>query len=169
MLGRFSLAVILGVGVQAGAAVPAGAQEDDRQAVLYQSARNKIGLLRWCRDKGFLGQITAERAIDAIDAGARRIPVNAALKDRGDNAEEIGTAGFWVANGQRELSSVAELFGTTTEALCRELAGQTRKLQSAAKPAQPAEPAPGGEALALPPGAAPATVAVIQPIVSRMS
>ena len=122
---------MLGLSLCCGHTASASAQQSDGPVTFYAYARNKIGLLRYCRDQALVGQVTADRAVEAVEIGLRRLPFADRLaKERGDKAEQAGEAGFWEeANGKQDLASVAELFGTTTAGLCKELAGQARKVR----------------------------------------
>lgn len=145
MLRRSYLAVMLGMGLYCSCAAPASAQRSDPPDGFYEYARNKIGLLRYCRDQGLLGQVTADRAAKAIEIALGRFAAGDELvKERGDRAEKLGEAGFWQErNGKRDFASVAERFGATLTGLCQELGGQTRSVQPppvAAKVARPAKP-----------------------------
>jgi hypothetical protein len=121
---------MLGVSLWCGYAISAGAQQNDRDDFSYTYARNKIGLLHYCRDKGLLGQATVKRAAEAIEIDIGRLAISDGLvKARGDRTEKAGEAGVWEANGQRDLATIADLFGTTIAAICKELAGETRKIQ----------------------------------------
>ena len=118
---------MLGFSLCCGCTASASAQQSDRPVIFYEYARNKIGLLRYCRDKAFLGQVTADRAIEAIEIGLRRFAISDGLvKERGDRAEKLGEAGIWEdADGRRDLASVADLISTSFAGLCKELAGPT--------------------------------------------
>jgi hypothetical protein len=131
MFRRLYLAAILGLSLCCGQIISASAQQSDGPDAFYEYARNKIGLLRYCRDKALVGQVTADRAGKAIEIALQRIAVSDDLvKERGDRAEKAGQAGLWEeANGRRDLASVADHFGTTTANLCKELSGQTRAVQ----------------------------------------
>ena len=126
MIRRSHLAAMLGLSL-CGHTVSASAQQGDGPGTFYAYARNKIGLLRYCRDRALVGQVTADRAVKAVEIGLRRLAVADGLaKERGDKAEKAGEAGFWEdANGKQDLASVAKLFDTTTAGLCKEMAGQT--------------------------------------------
>lgn len=108
----------------------ASAQQSDQQDVLYEYARNKIGLLRYCRNQGLIGQGTAESAINAIKLSLKRLAVtDASVRKRGDRTEKMGEAGFWDAEGKEDLVSVAEHFRTSLASLCKELAGEISRFQ----------------------------------------
>ena len=131
MLRRSYLAATLGLSLCCGQIASASAQQSDGPDTFYAYARNKIGLLHYCRDKALLGQVTADRAAESIELALGRLAVSDDLvKEWGDRAEKAGQAGFWEeANNRRDLASVAGIFGTTTAGLCKELAGQTRTVQ----------------------------------------
>jgi hypothetical protein len=113
-----------------GCPVAATAQQSDQPDVLYEYARNKIGLLYYCRNQGLIGQSTAESAINAIKLSLKRLAVSDKLvRRRGDRAEEMGEAGFWDADGRENLVGVAKLFRTSLAGLCKELAGEISRFQ----------------------------------------
>jgi hypothetical protein len=133
------LAAMLGLSLGCGMTASASAQKSDRPQISYEYARNKIGLLRYCRDQAFIGRVTADKAVEAIEIGLRRFAVSDGLvKERGDRAEKAGEAGIWEdASGKRNLASVADLISTSLAGLCRELAGQT-EIQPSPAARQPA-------------------------------
>jgi hypothetical protein len=139
MLRRSYLAAILGLSLCCGQTISASAQQSDGPDGFYEYARNKIGLLRYCRDQAFIGRVTADKAVEAIEIGLRRFAVSDGLvKERGDRAEKAGEAGIWEdASGKRNLASVADLISTSLAGLCRELAGQT-EIQPSPAARQPA-------------------------------
>jgi len=125
MLRQVYLAALLGLGFCGICAGSAGAQQSDPPDSFYEYARNKIGILRYCRDQAFLGQVTADRAIKAIESALARYDIgDGPAKERGDSAEKFGERGFWEADGKRDLVSVADDFRTTAATVCKELAGQ---------------------------------------------
>ena len=131
MIRRSHLAAMLGLSLCCGHTASSSAQQSDGPDTFYEYARNKIGLLRYCRDHALVGQVTADRAIKAVEIGLRGLPIADGLtKERGDKAEKAGEAGFWEeANRKQDLASVADLFGTTTAGLCKDMAGQTRTVR----------------------------------------
>jgi hypothetical protein len=124
---------MLGLGLCCGCAASASAAQNDEQNGFHEYARNKIGLLRYCRDQALIGQVTAERAIKAIESALEQFPVSDEfVKRQGDRAETLGESGYWEANGKNsraDLRKVADLLGTTTAELCKEFAGQTKSDQ----------------------------------------
>jgi hypothetical protein len=167
MLRQLCLTAMLGLSVCGGWAVSAGAQQKEGSDVAYQSARNKIGLLRYCRDKGLLDAVTADTAIEAIQTGLLRYAVgDGPLKERGDRAERVGASGLWQAGVERTLQSVADLFNTTTAALCNELAVQTRTIKATPKAVQRSPEATGAipkVTTPTPPAKVGNSAAVVQP------
>lgn len=135
MLRQSCLTALLGLSVYWGGTASAIAQQSDGSEIFYEYARNKIGLLRYCRDKAVLGQVTADRAAKAIEIGLERLAISdGLLKERGDRAEKAGERGFWEANGQYDIASVAALRNTTLADLCKELGGQTKAIYQAPIP-----------------------------------
>lgn len=135
MLRQSSLTALLGFSICWGA-TPAMAQQSAGPEIFYEYARNKIGLLRYCRDQGLLGQVTADRAVKAIERGLESLTISEGLvKEQGDRAEKAGERGFWEANGQHDLAGVAALRRTTLIDLCQELGGQ-RTIYQAPAPTQ---------------------------------
>jgi hypothetical protein len=120
MLRRSCLAAMLGVSLYGSYIDSAGAQQNDRRDVRYAAARNKIGLLHYCRDKGLLGAITAENAAEAIENGLQGLDsIEDRDREQGARAEKAGEAGFWEAGGKRDVATVATIFSTTPEGLCK--------------------------------------------------
>ncbi len=162
MLRQSFLAAMLGLSLCGSCTMQASAQQNDGRSGAYETARNKLGLLRYCSDKGLLGAITAERAIEEVEAALRQFTVpDGAARKRGYEAQKDGEAGLWEANGKKQdLASAATVLRTTPDGLCRELAEATLNVQkaTAAKQAAPKPAAPKTQLPANTP-----TVAVIEP------
>ena len=75
MIKRY-LAAILGVSLCCGPTTSASAQQSDGPSTFYAYARNKIGLLRYCRNQAIIGQVAADRAVKAVEVGLRRLAVS---------------------------------------------------------------------------------------------
>jgi hypothetical protein len=121
--------------------------EQSEGGVVYEAARNKIGLIRHCRNNRLLDPAIADKAIKAVETGLRKHPpVNTTAKVEGDRAQQAGEDGYWEIARRRDIASVARMFRTTPADLCREWADETLRAQA---------PKRRGE---------PPTVAVIQPI-----
>lgn len=124
-----NIAGVLGVAVTAWVMEPAsGAAQPpyDYGSVVYEAARNKIGLMRYCRNNALLSVGIADKAAAAVQwrllRTARR---NALAKEKGDIAEKAGESGFWEASRRRDMAGIAKLFGTTPARLCQEWAHET--------------------------------------------
>src|SRR5687767_11842111 len=73
----------------------AAAQQSDASGIVYESARNRIGLMRYCRNNTTLDTVIAEKAVKVIEADLRTLPrENALTRELGDRAEEAGEDGF---------------------------------------------------------------------------
>jgi hypothetical protein len=117
---------LFGFSLLASHAGPAHAQAGDDFDIVYEAARNKIGLLRHCRVKAFLDAATAATAIAEVDARIARMQVSGALLVQGDKAEKSGEAGLlFGVSGKRDLANLAVLFKTSPAGLCQEWAGET--------------------------------------------
>ena len=129
------------------------AQSFNEGQVVYEAGRNKIGLMRYCRDNKLLDPALADQAITAMENGLRAPPSsNTFDKEQGERAQKAGEAGFWDIGRRRDIASVTKLFRTTPTDLCREWAGDTLRGQEAkpdkpitatagVEPVQPAPPA----------------------------
>jgi hypothetical protein len=115
----------------AGDAGPAHAQAGDDFDIVYEAARNKIGLLRHCRVKAFLDAATAATAISEVEDRIGRMAVSGPLQAQGDRAEKSGEAGLlFGVSGKRDLANLSALFNTTPAGLCQEWAGETLRSSS---------------------------------------
>ena len=132
----------------------ATAQQFSESDLAYEAARNKIGLMRYCRNKRMLDPIMAGRAIAALETGlGAPPPVDSALWKQGDRAQQAGEDGLWSSGGNRDLATAAKLlFRTTPEDLCQGWAEETLKgpqeegrretTIAVSAPTQPIEPYP---------------------------
>jgi hypothetical protein len=117
------VAAILGLSLSCGWTA-ASAQQSNQDAGFYEFARNKVGLLRFCRDQGLLDRNAAEKASETSRSGIRRIGVSdRQLIDRGDRAEAVGESGFWEVDGPHYHNDVARRLGRTPADMCLEVAG----------------------------------------------
>jgi hypothetical protein len=109
----------------------AAQQPYDYGNVVYEAVRNKIGLMRYCRNNALLNVSIADRAVAAVRYGLLKMVLGTGFaKERGDLAEKAGEDGYWEANRRRHMASIAKLFGTTPAGLCQEWAQETlRKRQ----------------------------------------
>lgn len=97
---------------------PARAQSTaEQQAVAYQSARNQLGVLEYCQDKGYIDS----SAVDTQKKIMGQIPTPSDTSG-GDSAEETGRKGTVSSMGQTiDLENAAKTHGTTAEAMCKQM------------------------------------------------
>lgn len=148
-----SLVVLLGLTLCTLPSHETMAQEFNESGVVYEALRNKIGLIRYCRDNQLLSPAIASQAVAAVGAGLNKLPPGDTVdRERGDRARQAGEEGFWDVGRRRDIASIADLFRTTPAELCQEwadetLRGQARryvevKTVTAAPPIQPIQPLP---------------------------
>lgn len=119
MSGRCCLIFLLGAALSCSSAA---AQDSAERNPLYETARNKIGLLRYCRDKGLIDRATADDAllVDQHSLGTitpAGVPYN---KAAGDEAEKRGEAGIYGVYVQYPIADAARLiYETTPEGACK--------------------------------------------------
>ncbi|WP_299839486.1 pore-forming ESAT-6 family protein [uncultured Paracoccus sp.] len=93
--------------------------------MLYQSARNQLGVLKHCNEQGFIGEeavATQTKLLGMIPAG------DVAL---GDAAEEKGAGGTVVSMGtELTLEDGAKQQSTTPEAMCKQMETAMAQLAS---------------------------------------
>jgi len=104
----------LGLCIAWSSAAPAQQQGGDLR---YETIRNKVGLLRYCRDKGLLDAATTDKAIRQAQGELKPLPAPAD-KGRGDAAERAGQAGLFGVT-RRDVATFATLMGTTPAELCQ--------------------------------------------------
>jgi hypothetical protein len=119
LMGRSWLGIVLGFGF---GCISAGAQESDVRNPVYEMARNKIGLLRYCRDQGLVDSVSAD---EALNRQAIRLQTLASLagpynQAAGDAAEKRGEAGVYGSGSRVPIDKMARTFGETLEGLCKE-------------------------------------------------
>ena len=106
------------------------AQQSEVNVVIYESARNKIGLMRYCRNNSELGPAVADKAVKALETDVRTFPLeNRLAREQGDRAEKAGEDGFLEAGRRRDIASFAQLFRTTPSDLCKQWAEETLRVQ----------------------------------------
>jgi hypothetical protein len=114
------LSVLLGLTFGATFAVAQQMSQDPQRDVLYETARNKVGLLRYCKQQGLLDAKIADEAIEGAEEGVsaiaafRETPVS---QRNGDLAEKNGEAGLWGAWRSPMEQMAASLVRTPRE-LC---------------------------------------------------
>jgi hypothetical protein len=150
-----SLVVLLGLTLSILPSHKTMAQQVSENGVVYEAARNKIGLIRYCRKNELLDPAIADQASTAVEAGLRKLPPSDTLaREQGDRAQQAGEDGFWDVGRKRDIASVAKLFRTTPADLCQEWAGETLRVQerrgevltiAVVGPVQPFRPLPRAE------------------------
>jgi hypothetical protein len=106
------------------------AQQSEVNVVIYESARNKIGLMRYCRNNSELDPAVADKAVKALETDVRTFPLeNKLAREQGDRAEKAGEDGFLEAGRRRDIASFAQLFRTTRADLCKQWAEETLRVQ----------------------------------------
>ncbi len=126
MLRCATIAGVLGLSLFGSLTTSASAQQNDGRDIFYESARNKIGLLRFCARKALLDAETADIAIKVSEDGLGDYPPrNPAAQQRGDVAETDGEAGILGPDGRRGIADFADRFNTTAAALCRDWANES--------------------------------------------
>ena len=94
---------------------PAAAAQPDMGAA-YESARNQLGVLIYCQDKGYIGST----AVETQNKLLTMIPAGDVAK--GDAAEAKGKEGTVSAMGvERSLADAATEQKTTEDALCKQM------------------------------------------------
>ncbi len=152
-----SLVVLLGLTLCILSSDQTMAQQFDESGVVYDAARNKIGLMLYCRNNELLGSAIADQAVTAVETGLRKLPSSDTIaREQGDRAQRAGEDGFWDVGRRRDLASVAKLFHTTPADLCQAWAEETLRAQArkhhrevtttaVVAPIQPIQPLPQTE------------------------
>ena len=97
-------------------AAPAAAPVAADTGAAYESARNQLGVLTYCQDKGYIDGKAVETQIKLLSM----IPSGDAAK--GDAAEAKGKEGTGSAMGvERSLADAATEQKTSEEALCKQM------------------------------------------------
>jgi hypothetical protein len=100
-------------------------------------ARNKVGLLRYCKQKDLLDAAVADRAIEGAQAGVSTVTAfreTLVSKRDGDVAEKNGEAGLWGA-WRSPMEQMAESFVLTPTELCRRWAEENTANGTGSAPA----------------------------------
>lgn len=103
--------------------------QGDQLAVAYQAARNQLGVLTYCSDKGFVGA-------DVLEVQKRMVALIPAPADKsgGDAAEAQGKKGTIAAMGMsQEIETIAKAQGGTAATFCKQI-GDMIKQAGAALP-----------------------------------
>jgi hypothetical protein len=153
MLRCVAFAGVFGLSLYGSLITPARPEQNKGRDIVYESARNRIGLLRFCRSTALLDRSTADVAIKVSERGLNALPTPETRAARaGDDAQAQGEAGVLGPDGKRDIADFAVHFKTTPGALCKEWAAESlrgvkgRSLQqqaprttSATPPTAPAE------------------------------
>lgn len=95
---------------------PAAAPAAPDTGAAYESARNQLGVLTYCQDKGYIDS----KAVETQNKLLSMIPAGDATK--GDAAEAKGKQGTVSAMGvERSLADAATEQKTSEEALCKQM------------------------------------------------
>jgi hypothetical protein len=127
MIGFRRLSMVLGLAFGTTFAVAQQARQDPDRDVVYEMARNKVGLLRYCKQQGFLDAGFADEAIEGAQGGVsavtafRETPVS---ERDGERAEKNGEAGLWGAS-RSPMEQMAHAFVKSPAALCKDWADES--------------------------------------------
>lgn len=101
----------------------AQAQSPDQMKMAYEAARNQLGVLQYCSDKG----LADSSAVDTQKKMLTMLPPPADTTG-GDAAEKQGRSGKVVALGmEKSLDDAAKAQGSTTDALCHQMADAVKR------------------------------------------
>ncbi len=96
----------------------AQAQAPDQMKMVYEAARNQLGVLQYCSDNG----MADSSAVDTQKKMLTMLPPPADTSG-GDAAEKQGRGGKVVAMGmEKNLDEAAKAQGSTTDAFCHKIA-----------------------------------------------
>lgn len=135
MIARFATVSALALGLSAGIALaqeaapaapeaPAAIPGQDAGAA-YESARNQLGVLSYCQEKGYIDG----KAVEVQTKLLAMIPAGDTAK--GDAAEAKGKAGTVSAMGvERSLADAAKEQNSSEEALCKQMDALLKQLAS---------------------------------------
>src|ERR1700730_4094824 len=112
----FRVAMIVGLGLCMGHATSALAQQEAPE-IVSETLRNKIGLWKYCRDKGLLEAATTDKAIKQAQGELKLLPPPA-NKARADATGEAGQVGQFGVT-RRDMTVFATLMATTPAELCK--------------------------------------------------
>jgi hypothetical protein len=185
MFRRASHAAMLGLGLLASQVSYANAQQQkDGRDVTYEAGRNRVGLQRYCKQKGLLEAAVANVAIRVTNDWLERLPASEEPIARrfGDYAQRDGEVGILGPESRREIEGFAAEFNTTPAAICREWAIEGLRGSKSREPQQaqrgnkgnaappPYAPQPAPKAVVVAPAPQPVrpapatTAAVVKPV-----
>jgi len=154
----FTRACLIGLGLYGSLAAYAAAQQKAGRDVVYEAARNRVGLLRYCREEKLLSAEVADIAIRVMRGELEAEPAagQPLARKYGDYAEQDGEDGVLGPDSKRDVGTFAKSFKTTPTELCREWARESLRGVKG-RSVQQAEPAP------VPKSSAPASTIVAKP------
>ncbi|WP_353182325.1 pore-forming ESAT-6 family protein [Bosea sp. (in: a-proteobacteria)] len=105
--------------------VPSFAQSQaDQLKVAYQAARNQLGILGYCADKGY----TDGAAVDVQKKLIALIPAPADVSG-GDAAEAAGRKGTISAMGmEQDIEAIAKAQNSTSAAYCKQIGDLVKQM-----------------------------------------
>lgn len=105
--------------------VPSFAQSQaDQLKVAYQAARNQLGILGYCADKGY----TDAAAVDVQKKLIALIPAPADVSG-GDAAEAAGRKGTISAMGmEQDIEAIAKAQNSTSAAYCKQIGDLVKQM-----------------------------------------
>lgn len=135
MIGYRCLSILLGLAFGVNIAGAQQMQQDPGRDLTYEMARNKVGLLRYCKRQNLLDAKIADEAIEGAQGGvsvATAFQETTVSKRHGDLAEKNGEAGLWGAS-RSPMEQMAESLIRTPAAMCEQWAseGAATRIRSA--------------------------------------
>lgn len=123
LLPAMALAATMAVAQEDATEAPAAPEFDAEMA--YESARNQLGVLKYCQESGHIDGT----AVEIQERLLTMLPAGDAAK--GDAAEEKGRTGTVSAMGSEQaLEAAATAQNTTEEALCQQMDTMIQQLAS---------------------------------------
>lgn len=173
MFTRACHALMIGLGLYGSLAAYAAAEQKAGRDVVYEAARNRVGLLRYCREEKLLSAEVADIAIRVMQGELEAEPAASLpiARKYGDYAEQDGEDGVLGPDSKRDVATFAKSFKTTPTELCREWVRESLR-GFKGRGVRQAEPAPSAVRPAAPPSAsaaaAPAAPSYLPPATSAV-
>jgi len=125
MFSKMSLKVVVAAATLLSSAAPSFAQtQADQLKLAYQAARNQLGLLGYCVDKGY----TDGGAVDVQKKLVALIPAPADLSG-GDAAEAAGRKGKISAMGmEQDIEAIAKAQNGTSAVYCKQIGDLVKQM-----------------------------------------
>lgn len=122
-MNKLSITCAMTIAVLAGGGSASAQTAADQQAVAYQAARNQLGILLYCTDKGFLTADVPE--IQRKMLGMLPAPAD---KSGGDAAEASGRKGMISAMGiNQDIEAAAKAQGGSVQPLCTQIGAAVKQ------------------------------------------